>query len=354
MNYNREVILYECLKIIGIGQSASKLPYSSFLIGGFMKKPLNRWNDREVDYLKKHFLLMSNKELAEALERSTGEISGKLTQLKLRRKTKETYKDFLIDNYKEKTNLEMAEELQISKSQIVYYLRTYGLKRESKNFNYDRSVWNAQTLGFLKENYLIKSYSEIGEELGISSSAVSSKVNKLGLKKKQVNTTSRPHERWKRYLETNYEVSDLGNIRNLETKHILKPHFHKGYFNVSIQIDGKGVHVRNHRAVAIAFIPNPENKPLVNHKSGNTRDNARTNLEWATESENQIHAQTLEMERDAVDEPIVHKICSYLEIGYSPEQIYKIISKKFNISNSIIYSIKKRKDWKSISRLYDF
>lgn len=61
---------------------------------------------------------------------------------------------------------------------------------------------------------------------------------------------------------------------------------HHGYMKVSVG----NTHVLIHRAVAKAFIPNPENKPLVNHKDFNRKNNKVTNLEWATALENNMHA----------------------------------------------------------------
>ena len=91
-------------------------------------------------------------------------------------------------------------------------------------------------------------------------------------------------------IETNYSVSENGEVRNDKTNYILKPAIQQGYAHVTIYINTKGKRVKIHRLVATAFIPNPENKPYVNHKDGNRSNNSVDNLEWVTASENTQHA----------------------------------------------------------------
>lgn len=63
-----------------------------------------------------------------------------------------------------------------------------------------------------------------------------------------------------------------------------------GYLGVVLCKNGKTKLIAVHRLVAMHFIPNPENKPQVNHKNGVKNDNAAENLEWVTQSENMKHA----------------------------------------------------------------
>jgi hypothetical protein len=89
----------------------------------------------------------------------------------------------------------------------------------------------------------------------------------------------------------NYAVSSNGNVMNTSTGRLLKPALKRsGYYQVVLQHNKKVKHYVVHRLVALAFIENPENKEQVNHVDGVKTNNNLTNLEWATRSENQIHA----------------------------------------------------------------
>lgn len=86
-----------------------------------------------------------------------------------------------------------------------------------------------------------------------------------------------------------YQVSNLGRVKS--PRQILNPIFNKTYKDTGYyMVKMKEVRHYIHRLVAKAFHPNPESKPHVNHIDCNKANNAASNLEWATASENNIHA----------------------------------------------------------------
>lgn len=88
-----------------------------------------------------------------------------------------------------------------------------------------------------------------------------------------------------------YFVSNLGRIRsNSSRARVLKAAISSGYLVLTLYNNGAGKQLKVHRIVAENFIPNPDNKPCVNHIDGNKLNNHAANLEWVTYSENTIHA----------------------------------------------------------------
>lgn len=90
-----------------------------------------------------------------------------------------------------------------------------------------------------------------------------------------------------------YEVSNMGRVKSLHTSQgrILKQYTKDNeYMKVNLSKDGTCNTKRVHRLVATAFIQNPNNYEVINHKDGNKKNNTVDNLEWCTRSYNTKHA----------------------------------------------------------------
>jgi len=85
-----------------------------------------------------------------------------------------------------------------------------------------------------------------------------------------------------------YEISNLGNIRNVRRRHkTLKQRLKKdGYYDIRLWYKGRHKSFLIHRLVAVTFLDNPLNKEDINHLDFNRSNNRLENLEWSTTSEN--------------------------------------------------------------------
>lgn len=111
-------------------------------------------------------------------------------------------------------------------------------------------------------------------------------------------------EIWKpiKCFEDRYNISNMGRCKRIGrfdsigrgvVEFIMKQHKNdRGYLSCSFIKNGKKYSRRTNRLVAQAFIPNPENKPQVNHINKVRHDNRVENLEWATTQEDAIHKYT--------------------------------------------------------------
>ena len=167
--------------------------------------------------------------------------------------------------------------------------------------------------------------------------------------------------------EDTYMISDLGRVKSLSglltTKvGVVKPRRLRimsqtiksnGYLSIMFSVNSNQKRFHVHRLVAIAFIPNPENKPEVNHKDCDKKNNAKWNVEWNTIQENTDHA-------------VVNNLVSKGESSYSskltelniiairrlcrinPKFNKSRVAKKLGVRDTTIHKIIKGQRWKHL------
>ncbi len=147
---------------------------------------------------------------------------------------------------------------------------------------------------------------------------------------------------WKNVENFNYQVSSIGEIKNNLTYRILKLRIDKnGYNDILLSNNGFKKRFKVHRLVAIAFIPNPENKQEVNHINGIKNDNRFENLEWVTSNENEKHAFINDLKHTKISFEIANSIRNEFKFGIKS----KILMNKYGLSKSQINKIINKKSW---------
>lgn len=140
-------------------------------------------------------------------------------------------------------------------------------------------------------------------------------------------------EKWKTIQGyNNYSVSNLGNIKNNKTNKVLKLSFNKQkYAYVWIKRnDNIWKYKRVHRLVTKAFIPNPLNKPCINHLDYNPSNNRVENLEWCSYKENSEYS-------------LEHLKFRPYNYKHSEEKKHEISLKRTNFNNELGHHIYKHR-----------
>ena len=153
-----------------------------------------------------------------------------------------------------------------------------------------------------------------------------------------------------------YLIGSNGEVIGRRGKPLIGSVSAKGYPRVKIfDLNNKQKTVTRHRLVAEAFIPNPLNKPQVNHIDADKSNNCISNLEWVTNDENHSHKMRMGLNNTPPGEAS-HRakmsnedaLCIYMD-----ERDYLEISEEYGVSMASVYSIKGRRSWRYITEGMD-
>lgn len=171
-------------------------------------------------------------------------------------------------------------------------------------------------------------------------------------------------EIWK-ILNDNYEVSNMGRVRSLsrviksafggeyiKEGRILKQNDNgQGYLQVMLCSNGVNKSERVHRLVALAFLPNPDKLPKVNHIDANKKNNIVENLEWCTQLSNVQHASNAGLMikgetaiNSVLNEEKVRDIKMLIKAGCSNSELADL----FNVHRGTINCIRIGRNWSHV------
>lgn len=165
-------------------------------------------------------------------------------------------------------------------------------------------------------------------------------------------------------IKTDYIISSYGYVMNMNKNvhaepKILEPWVHKDHAYISLSVNGKRYKYQLHRLLAIYFIPNPENKPIVHHIDKNPVNNKLYNLMWVTEKEHKFyHEDEMKLNRpdpsygsdcnlSVYNDEQIKSVCKLLEEN---KLTIKEINNITNVGKDTIRKILDKKQWMIISK----
>lgn len=165
--------------------------------------------------------------------------------------------------------------------------------------------------------------------------------------------------------EGRYQISSFARVRSLvqanshgggvktrKTPVIREPHLNtSGYYHLRLSKDGVGKDASIHRLVAIAFIPNPDNLPEVNHLFGKL-NNLPHQLEWTTSRDNQLHAYRTGLKRrlrNELNPKAKLTRAQVLEIFNSKGVTLHGLAAMYNVSSTTIQFIRYGRSWSDVT-----
>lgn len=148
-----------------------------------------------------------------------------------------------------------------------------------------------------------------------------------------------------------YWIIRDGRIWSNQSLNFLTPsRDNKGYLRIRLEDTNSISHTQKmHRLVALAFIPNPENKEQVNHIDGIKDHNEASNLEWVTNQENKDHAVEHRLHKHRYSDDVIHAVCVMLDAGATDT----MISEQSGISREMISYIR-HGGYAHVGKMYKF
>ena len=166
-----------------------------------------------------------------------------------------------------------------------------------------------------------------------------------------------------------YGADEQGNIYSFKRKlPIQKKTFpnDRGYLRVTLSKNNRHVTQSVHRLLALTFIPNPDNKPQVNHIDSNRMNNKVDNLEWVTCSENVLHgwhngrvaseklkqstSKRARGSNNCNSKLSEQQVMEIIELSKGNHPKYKVIAEQYGVNYVTIWKIVTGRGWKHLSR----